>query len=409
MHNVNDVHPNTLKLLTRESIFMGKQKNESITNTDEFTRIFDEYRAKIDEITRKTEQNLRHIHGNTDIISEPEDIEIDEVETLTEETAPEPVEVETVPEVQPEPASKPVEVIWPSNKESVDIIKQAKRKAQELISQAESSIKKEARQRTRAQVEKLLNKAKKEAEYIVVHARDTAEELRNEAIASSRQEVEQALSEITEKCRQDARAQSSRVVAEAREKADRMMADITASSSEINRLVTEIVNRSKNTISEFEERLQEETGELTKAITETQKKLEEATMIEPEPEPAPVPEPDVKTRGAFSNPTLEVRLIDENSNGNNGYLGLYSGQMEMRTTSATFDYQYMKKLKKFLVGLPGIKYLQESASEKEMSVLFNIEEPLPLLDILREVPLVEKVVTGSTDNNDISLVFKNSF
>ncbi len=385
---------------------MGKTQNESTTNTDEFTRIFDEYRAKIDEITRKTEKNLQQIHVGMDIISEPDDIEDIDIQT-EEEMAPEPVA--TTPEVQPEPISKPVEVIWPSNKESVEIIKQAKRKAQELISQAEASIKKEAKQRTRAQVEKLLSKAKKEAEYIIVQARDAAEELRSEAIANSRQEVEQALSEITEKCRQDARVQSSRIVAEAREKADKMMAEITASSTEINRHITDIVNRARNTISEFEERLQEDTGELAKAIMETQKKLEEATMIEPEPERAPVPEPSVKTRGAFNNPILEVRLIDENSKGNNGYLGLYSGQMEMRTTSATFDYQYMKKLKKYLVGLPGIKYLQESASEKEMSVLFNIEEPLPLLDILREVPLVEKVVTGSADDNDISLVFKNSF
>jgi vacuolar-type H+-ATPase subunit H len=299
-------------------------------------------------------------------------------------------------------------VIWPSNKESVEIIKQAKRKAQELISQAEASIKKEAKQRTQAQVEKLLNKARKEAEYIIVQAKDAAEEIRNETVAGSRQEIEQTLAEITEKCRQDARMQSFRVIAEARQKADKMMAEITTSSTEINRLVTDIVNRARNTISEFEERLQEETGELTKAIIETQKKLEEATMIQPEPEPEPVLSTKEKSRQVFSNPILEVRLLDENSNGNNGYLGLYSGDMEMRTASASFDYQYVKKLKKYLVSLPGIKYLQESASEKEMSVLFRIEEPLPLLDVLREVPLVENVVTGSAEDNNISLVFKNS-
>ena len=41
---------------------MSKQKNESQPNTDEFTRIFDEYRAKIEEITRKTEENLQSIN-----------------------------------------------------------------------------------------------------------------------------------------------------------------------------------------------------------------------------------------------------------------------------------------------------------------------------------------------------------
>ena len=186
------------------------------------------------------------------------------------------------------------------------------------------------------------------------------------------------------------------------EKADKMTAEITTGSTEINRLVTEIVNKARNTINEFEERLQAETGELARAIAETQKKLAEATMTEPES----VQEPPAESREPYADPTLEVHLSDAKSNGNNGHRGLYRGQIEIRTISSSFDYQYVKKLKKFLGNLPGIKYLQESASEKEMSVLFDFEEPLPLLNILRDVPQVDRVVTET--DSDISLVFKST-
>ena len=127
-------------------------------------------------------------------------------------------------------------------------------------------------------------------------------------------------------------------------------------------------------------------------------------MIEPEPEP--VQDSSEESRETFSEPILQIHLVDVKSNGNNSQYSLYSGQIEMKTLSESFDYQYMKQLKKYLKHIPSIKYLQESASEKEMTVLFDVEEPLPLLDILRDLPMVEKVVPETDD--DISLVFKTS-
>jgi hypothetical protein len=57
----------------------------------------------------------------------------------------------------------------------------------------------------------------------------------------------------------------------------------------------------------------------------------------------------------------------------------------------------------YLVHIPGIKYVQENASEKEMSVVFDVKEPLPLIDILKDIPLVEKVIE---EGNGASLVLK---
>jgi len=372
---------------------MAKSENASQPNNDEFTRIFDVYRAKIEEITRRTEENLQSLKAIPDVTDDPDIV----VEVDSEE--PE----ETLSQVQPEPTEKPIEVIWPSEKESVEIIKEAKRKAQQLISQAKDSIKKEAKKKTRSQVDKIIGKAKKEAEDIIARATQATEQERNDAIATSKYEAEQLIREITEKCREETQAQSSKVIAEAREKAEKMMAEIVTSSKEINHLVTEIVDRAKNTINEFEERLQTETGELARAITETQNKLEQVTMIEGEEEI--IPEPPARSSETDKNPALAVRLIGDKADGSKGGHALFSGQLEMKSSSAV-DYQYLRNLKKYLVNMPSIKYLQEYASEKEMTVLFDVKEPLPLLEILNNVPLVDEVITETDD--DICIIFKSS-
>ncbi len=371
---------------------MTESENSSQLYQDEFAKIFDEYRAKIDEITRKTTENLQSIHGVTSVADEPD--------TTTEVEAEE--HEEFISRVEPTPDSRPVEVIWPSQKESVEIIKAAKRKAQQLISQAEEGTKKEAKKRTREQVDKIIGKAKKEADAILAQANQAAAKERDDVITASTNEAEQIIGEITEKCRQETQAQSSRIIAEAQEKAEKMMAKIATSSKEINELVMGIVDRAKKTISEFEEKLQVETGELAKAITETQKKFEQATMITENE--VIMPTAPMKTRETSSNPTLELHLIDQKNNGNNDK-HLYCGQIEMRATSS-LDYQYLRNLKKHLVRIPGIKYLQECASEKEMLVLFEVMEPLPLLEILSNVPTVDEVVTETDDN--LYLIFKGA-
>ena len=183
-----------------------------------------------------------------------------------------------------------------------------------------------------------------------------------------------------------------------------MLKDVSSSTQHIGQLITKIVTRAKNSINEMETNLQTEAAELTRIITETQSRLEEINNIPREDKPVPVPPtPNIETR---VNPTLAIRLIGEKSNGKNGTSVLFSGQMEMKSISASFDYQYLKKLKNYLVHIPNIKYLQEYASEKEMSVVFDIMEPLPLLDILSNIPMVDEVVARADD--DMCLIFKNT-
>jgi F0F1-type ATP synthase membrane subunit b/b' len=372
---------------------MAEQQNTTMFQNDEFTKIFDAYRAKIDEITQRTQRNFHNNGGAFDAasgdVSDDPEVKISQVlEELKK---------------QPETTSGPIKIELSALKESEEIISEAKRKARQIVAEAEASIRKEAKKRTQSLVEKITENAQKDAEDILAQAKEAAEEERNKAIATVRKETAQLVKEITERCRQETQAQSSQIVAETQEKAAKMITDTLKSSAEISRFIEEMVIKNKNMMNEFQSKLQIETAGLAKSITETQNKLQHSTVIAKEEEAKP--EPPNKNKEQYKNPTLAVHLLSDKSVSKNGNNGLFIGQIEMKSVSTSFDYQYLKNLKKYLINIPSIKYLQESASEKETTVLFDVKEPLPLLDILNNIPLVDEIITETDD--DIFIIFKD--
>ena len=368
---------------------MSKLDTKTQSHKDEFSRIFDEYRAKIEEISRKTVKNPTQADITTDTAAGDvaEDQEV------------------TVSRVQPKPDGSSKEMISPVDVAAEEIILAAKRRAQQIIDEAEEKSKKEASKRTQSQVEKIFGNARKDAEEMIAKARQATEKESNDIITGAKQEAEKLIREITEKCRRETLIQSNRAIDEAREKADKMMINIVTSCQEISRMVSEIVSRTRQTIVEFEAKLQTDVSELAKAIAEAQRKLEQFTVITLKEKEEVKPAPVIKHTEITEIPTLSVRILGAKSNGKNGTQPLFSGQVEMKSISSAFDYQYLKNLKKYLVHIPNIKYVQEYASEKEISIIFELKEPLPLLEILRNIPQVDEV---TTDADDISIVFKSS-
>lgn len=441
---------------------MAKQDTGTGIQADEFSKIFDEYRAKIEEITRRSEKNLNSLDDNPD---DKVADKIERIEVLAKTALPEaPVnggnQVQAVPPPQAEPVVKPepvnsgtvIKIInspapppEPSRKPEAipdglqakavinppppqapelkfepvntrinsgrpafegytEIIQDAKREAKKIIEEAEESAKKEAKKKTQSQADKIIEKARKEAEDIIEKANRNAEKVRDDVIAESKKEADYIIRDITQKYRQETETQSSHAMAEAQERAQQMLTDISTSTMLVGQHITEIVKQARKMIDELETGLQAEASELSRIITDTQGKLGEIGKTARIERPVPTPSSKQIIESKV-NPTLAVRLIGEKSAGN-GTGVLFSGQMEMKSESAEFDYQYLKKLKKYLVHIANIKYLQEYASEKEMSVVFDILEPLPLLDILSNIPMVAEVITRADD--DICLVFKNA-
>jgi F0F1-type ATP synthase membrane subunit b/b' len=366
---------------------MGKPDTKAQTQKDEFSRIFDDYRAKIEEISKKTQKSPTDDDSPSDA---PAVNEAEELEVLVSRALPKSDDGKN-------------KVISPVDIEAQDIILAAKRRAQQIIDEAEDKSRKEAKKKTQSEVDKIITKARKDALDIITQTKQSADQERNNIIVDSKNDAEQVIREITEKCRQETQAQSSRAIEEARERAEKILNEIIESGTEISQKVTDIMTRAKHTIEEFEERLKIETDELAGAIAETQRKLEQFTSLarkEEEVKPTQV----ISNKETTKNQTPGLRLLGQKSNGKNGTHTMFSGQVEMKSISAPFDYQYLKNLKKYLVHIPNIKYVQESASEKEMSIVFDLQEPLPLLDILKNIPLVEEVVT---DADDICIMFKD--
>ena len=373
---------------------MAKHQTDTQLKNDEFTKIFDEYRSRIEEITKKT---------TDDEVPPPKDESQYVIDSDNQQSE------EIIAKKQSESDIVRAEAEWQANKEATAIIKEAKLQAQQLLIEAEEIIKKEAKKKTQSQIEKIIEKSKKESEDLISQAREAAERERSELIANSKQEVEQLIKEITERCREESLAQSSQIIVEAREKAEQIISGVVTSSSELSKKITAIMKKTQDTVSELESEMKSEVGELTEAIAEAQHILEEATTsvflrgetgVETE---EAVATPSDEGTVIIENTVLSVRLMGEKSNGKKGGKPLFTGQVELKSVSS-FEYRHLKELMNYLANIPGIKYVQENASEKEMSVLFNVKEPIPLLDIFSDIPLVDEVVE---EGDGISLILKN--
>ncbi len=402
---------------------MAKQQTDSPFNQDEFQRIFDEYRSKIEEITRCTGRSLESLRvPPMELDEELEPEEKPTAETDFEETAEEP-EPEEAPAPAPEAVhfiEKPVPAPAPAPErytppvirdepevrlpESKRIIQQANKEAQRILQEAEKQARKQARDKTKNQVDKILAKARQEAEEYVEKIRQAVDQERNATMEAARTQAEQSLLEMTEQFRKLAYAKSAQIVEEAQVRADRLMHEITQASTEVSGKITEIIERSRTTVTEFQERLQTETGDISQAIVDTQSRIEALAMAAAEATEQPAPAPSARAEVPPATPTMIMRVLGERSNGRNGTQPLFFGMVELNAPSETCDSKLFKSMKRYLVGIPGVKQLQESASEKELSALFDLSEPLPLLELLSKVPQVDEVVCRS--DRDIALTFK---
>jgi gas vesicle protein len=395
---------------------MAKQQTNSPFNQDEFQRIFDEYRSKIEEITRSTGRTLEALripsmepseeHAPAEAPDERADSEEpDKPAPARPEAARPPAQPARL--VLPERPARPVsrDDLESHLPESERVIRAARKEAQRILEEAEKQARKEARKKTKAQADKILAKARQSAEEYAEKARQAVEQERAAALESSRTQAEQSMKEMTEHFRQQAHAKSTQLVEEAKARADRLMAEVTQASTDISHKVNDVVERSRATINEFEERLRNETDDISQAIVDTQSRIEALALAAAE-EAARTAEPEPSAASAVpaNVPTMVVKVLGERSNGRGGTQPLFFGMVEISAPPETCDFKYFKAMKRYLISIPGIKQLQESASEKALSALFDVTEPLPLIDLLAKVPLVDQVI--SRGDRDISLVFK---
>jgi vacuolar-type H+-ATPase subunit H len=281
-----------------------------------------------------------------------------------------------------------------------DIIAGAEQEAGEILREAEERAEKEAKNRVKSQEEKILNKARREADSIIAEARKNAEKETDAIVEKTKAEAEGRVEEELEKFRLQAREQAAQIRVEAEKKASKLIEKIIADGNVVNDMIIEAIKNSESFLENMKNEMQLEVGELTRGLTTARASLEQTV-----------------TR--FSEKTDDVSVLQnphkkQNKNlalwvtlkGDKTYLEaegdfMFQGQMELKTLSSV-EYTLVKELKGFLTRVPNVKYLGESSSEEGTILTFEIQEPLPLIDILGNIPLVQNVVTQG-DNISLSL------
>ncbi|MFC1962299.1 hypothetical protein ACFLWN_04595, partial [Chloroflexota bacterium] len=373
--------------LTRSGAAMIEQRDISQLEIDELAKTIDEYRERIDEIVRRDKDKFRNLADkeSNHII----DSAWKKAERIIEES-------------QEKAKSIHREIEQQARKEAEKLVSEARKKAEEIVKEAEERVNREAKVRVKSEVEKIINRAKGEAGYIVSEAKEAAQKEADELIAQSERAIEQRIQDMVAGYQSEAKEKSAQIIAEAREKAEKVVDGVVAGSTELSNLITGIMNRTEEVVVKFRDDLQIGLGESATIIAEAKKRLEQVVdwqLVEPEKEMAPPSASESQDEDAV----LAVQLRGKISSSGNGNTALFQGQMEMRTVNS-YNYLQIRKLRNFLVQVPNIKFVEEYASEKETTILFEVKEALPLLDILKKVPTVKDTIA---DGEGVRLVLKN--
>jgi F0F1-type ATP synthase membrane subunit b/b' len=356
-------------------------KPDSQLGIDEINRTIDEYRAKIDGIVQKEKERLNQVYEQ-----EASKI-VDNARREAEETiARSKQEAQKIRENTTSQATK----------EAAEIINQANRQAQRITDEAQGNIKKEAKNRTREEVEKILSRAREEANDIISGAKALAEKEADETVSKLREEAENIVNEEVEKYRLDAQAQIALAINEAQKRARNITEDIIAKSEDLNGAISQIIQNTEAIVASFKQELQTELGELTRVISMANTNKAQLSFKHTEGNLVVTPNQEMSKKDLLS-----VRLRGEQQGGNGN--SLFKGRMEIETISPP-DFNQMRKLKDSLIQIPNIKFAGEVYSTEETSLSFDVRELLPVIDILSHIPSVEKL---EKQGNNITLVMQH--
>jgi len=277
-----------------------------------------------------------------------------------------------------------------ANQKVSGILKEARQEAEQIVREAEEKTTKEAKNRVKAQEEKILTKAKEQAQSIITDARKNAEKETAEIMERTKQEAERRVEEEIDKFRLQAQSQSNQVRIEAEKKATKLIDKIIEDGNSVNEMVIDAIKNSENFLEKMKNDMHVEIGKLTKGLMTARNNMDQAvtTFSEKSEDVAALQNIQKNLNKKLA---LWVTLKgDRTAIKDNGDF-LFKGQIELKTLS-TMNYALVKDLKSFLIKVPNVKYLGESSGEEGSILSFEISEPLPLVDILGSIPLVENVV-----------------
>ena len=284
------------------------------------------------------------------------------------------------------------EIEQQANQKSSEIINEAQQKAQQLIQEAEEKIGEEAKKRVKSEEEKILSKAREDAHSIIADMREKAEKEKNEIIEGAKKEAVQRVEEEVAKFQANAQAQSAHIHDEAGKKAANLINAIIDNNKELNDMIIKTIRNSETTLEKLNSEMNTEAGELTKNIVTARKILKQTavTALAEKSEEDTIPRKSYQNSN--KNEVVWVTLRGEKSAKRDDKTHLFKGPIKLKAFSS-MSYTVLKNMRNYFNQVPNVKYLGESCTDEVYILEFEMKEPLPLIDILRNIPSVEKVET----------------
>lgn len=385
---------------------MPEVENPTQANSGIFTHSLGEYREKVGEIIRKENERLNQLaQDQAKGIIDNAQLKADDIILQAQKRAAtivadsEKKAEGIIADSQKNAMDVGNAIEQQANQRSIEVTENARKDAQRIIQEAEESAKKEAKNRIKSQEKKIIDKAKEEADSLLNEAKENAEKESTIIKERIREETEKGLEEEVAKFRADAHSQTAQICIEAEKKATKMIDDVVDDIKEINRIIIESITKSENILGKFSGEMKAEAGELAGSIATVRQKLEKKITNFNEKVENVSPIKMINLNPANKS-ALWVTLKGEQSKHTDNGSDLFKGFMELKTLSP-IDHLLIKRLKHFLIQIPNVIYLGESSGEEGTMLSFEMKEPLPLLEVLNNIPLVESV---ETQGDNIKLI-----
>ncbi len=311
--------------------------------------------------------------------------------------------------VSPEPIIAETENIIQESRERI-------RKALEL----ESNRLKEKAERDSAQI---IAEAKKEADKTVAHAREEAKAESERIIAKAKEEAEQGARKSREE-EEKARQESVRVIDQTREKALRIIAEVfengtKKAQSDFARVASEVKDKTSQLLGQVSRSLEQIIAEAETRVKDELEHLPTAIpAVETNPESPnnkmPGKEAEANSRPATQEATTPITPVIEKTKpevppiaekrsvpGKEGEGGkLFKGRLKLEIVSP-FNQTHQGGVQEWLGQVRGVKIISTGGHAGVNRWITNqtidLEEPMPLLDILKSVPAI-KDIAAHKDN-----------
>lgn len=310
-------------------------------------------------------------------------------------------------------------------------IADAQQEAERLVKEAERRAEDKAREKTKTEAQRIITKAQEEASKTLEQARQEAKTESDKITADSRREAARVVADARESAYAEARQETERVVFETGEKtADAMIEVIergreqaksefarvasgakSKAEGEITRLLNQVTKSLEQIIGETEGSIEADFDDLAAIVAETRERLQpdpDASGMQPSPSakdaadaPAPASPASRKTRIAL--PIGDRKRAPAKDKGEPR---LYNGCLNL-AVSPPFDRMQLRSIQSGLAQVPGLRILSTGGyTEGEQGMMkytIDLEQPTPLLEILRAMPAVGDV---ASQKGDVAITLK---